>query len=125
MINREVVGGTLNVTTSATTVTTDTMENYSEAEAKYELSTKSSVPSISKLPTEVSDVKGTESLDVVADDTKAGEDDFDYYDEIRPVTEPSVYDSGLSSASQVGTIIIRKIRLYIYRWQFFKYIIRN
>ena len=83
VINREVVGGTLNVTTSATTVTTDTMENYSEAEAKYELSTKSSVPSISKLPTEVSDVKGTESLDVVADDTKAGEDDFDYYDEIH------------------------------------------
>ena len=29
-------------------------------------------------------------------------EDFDYYDEIRPVTEPSIYDSGLSSASQVG-----------------------
>ena len=29
-------------------------------------------------------------------------EDFDYYDEIRPVTEPSIYDSGLSSASQVS-----------------------
>ena len=28
-------------------------------------------------------------------------EDFDYYDEIRPVTEPSIYESGLSSASQV------------------------
>ena len=103
MINREVVGGSANVTN---TITSDTVEKDSEAEVKYEISTKISIPSTlmdsrdeeAKISTK--EGKGTESPNVVADDNTADEDDFDYYDEIRPVTEPSVYDSGLSSASQ-------------------------
>ena len=105
MINREVVGGSANVTT---TLSTDTVEKDSVAEQKYEISTKSSIPSTlmdsrdeeAKISTKVSVEKETESPNVVADDNTADEDDFDYYDEIRPVTEPSVYDSRLSSASQ-------------------------
>ena len=103
VINREVVGGTANVTK------TIAVEKHSEAEVKYENTTESSLPSTlmddrdeeAKMSTNVSGGEGTESPNEVPDDTKAaGEDDFDYYDEIRPVTEPSVYDSRLSSASQ-------------------------
>ena len=36
----------------------------------------------------------------IVDVGKADDGDFDYYDAIRPVIEPSLYDSGLSSASQ-------------------------
>lgn len=44
---------------------------------------------------------GSKAVDAdvgMADDADDG--DFDNYDEIRPVIEPSLYDSGLSSASQ-------------------------
>ena len=118
VVNREVVGGTANIT--------------SGTKVKHDITTESLLPSKStdlkdgevKMATKGSRDRGANLTEDKENDVEmsskpsgAGEtdsthleskhdmtnvEDFDYYDEIRPVTEPSIYDSGLSSASQVG-----------------------
>ena len=116
VVNREVVGGTANIT--------------SDKKVKHDITSKSSLPSPSmdvkyevvKMATKGSGDKGANLVEGRENDVEVSfkpsgardtdssnvdskhmrnVNDFDYYDEIRPVTEPSIYDSGLSSASQV------------------------
>ena len=120
VVNREVVGGTANITTDTqvkqdltkTGFLPSTSTDVKDGEVK--MATKSlrdrganlmedkekNVVMSSKQP-------GAREMDADSTNVDSKHDmttveDFDYYDEIRPVTEPSIYDSGLSSASQVG-----------------------
>ena len=121
VLNREVVGGTAKVT-SDTKVKHDivtmksslpsTSTDVNDGEVKMALKgskdretnlmedKEKNVVMSSKQP-------GAREMDADSTNVDSKHDmttveDFDYYDEIRPVTEPSIYDSGLRSASQVG-----------------------
>ena len=121
MLNREVVGGTAKVT-SDTKVKHDIVTMKSSLpststdvkDGEVKMASKGSKDRETNLMEDkeknvVMSSKQPGAREMDADSTNVDSkhdmttvEDFDYYDEIRPVTEPSIYDSGLSSASQVG-----------------------